>query len=46
MKCPKYVKDLCYKRAHAAAKFVNGSGPADAAEEAKAQNKALHPANK
>ena len=23
MKCPKYIKDLCYKRAHAAAKFVN-----------------------
>lgn len=29
-----------------AAKFVNGIIPADAAEEAKAQNKALHPANK
>ena len=29
-----------------AAKFVNGIVPADAAEEAKAQNKALHPANK
>ena len=29
-----------------AAKFVNGIIPADAAEKAKAQNKALHPANK
>ena len=29
-----------------AAKFVNGIIPADAAEAAKAQNKALHPANK
>lgn len=32
--------------ADAAAKFVNGIIPADAAEAAKAQNKALHPANK
>ena len=31
--------------ADAAAKFVNGIIPADAAEAAKAQNKALHPAN-
>lgn len=32
--------------ADAAAKFVNGIIPADAAEAAKAQNRALHPANK
>ena len=31
--------------ADAAAKFVNGIIPADASEAAKAQNKALHPAN-
>ena len=31
--------------ADVAAKFVNGIIPADAAEAAKAQNKALHPAN-
>lgn len=31
--------------ADAAAKFVNGIVPADAAEAAKAQNKTLHPAN-
>ena len=31
--------------ADAAAKFVNGIIPADAAEAAKSQNKALHPAN-
>lgn len=23
MKCPKYIKDLCYKRAKAAAKFLD-----------------------
>lgn len=32
--------------ADAAAEFVNGIVPADAAEAAKANNKALHPANK
>ena len=32
--------------ADAAAKFINGIIPADAAEAVKAQNKALHPANK
>lgn len=23
MKCPKYIKDLCYKRAKAASKFID-----------------------